>query len=437
MDKPKLSAYRWVILAVVCLVCILANYMQYQVSALAVYLMPMFGIDEAGFSMLLLMPMLTAVFLSIPMGTLGDKLGPKRVVAACMLVAVLGGFLRTFGDSFVLQMISMFMLGAGISALNANLVKIFSVWFMEKTQIAMGFFFGSAGVGVILAQMVAPMFGSVFMSYLTAAIALTVVAVLWIILLKDAPAGVPPMRGGESPVKYFKVAAKSRNVWLIALSYGFSLAACTAFAGFIPQALILSCGVDAVTAGMIASCAALGSIIGSLVGPMICDRLGKWKPYLIITIVIGTLLMVYFWYGVIMSGSIPSLPVLMTVMVASGAFGAINGPIVQAMPYALPDIRGKYAGSAGGLISTIGLLCSYFIPVAVSAAAVGSYVLNLGIESAIFLASGIFILLIPELGPKGAVARKIAEQEQAVSAAGPAAGSEGDTGAGDASTAQA
>lgn len=413
MEKAKLSAYRWMILFVVCLVCILANYMQYQVSALAVQLMPMFSIDEAGFSMLLLMPMLTAVFMSIPMGTLGDKVGPKKVVGVCMIVAVAGGFLRTFGDSFILQLISMFMLGAGISALNANLVKIFSAWFMEKTQIAMGFFFGSAGVGVILAQMVAPLFGSVFMSYFTAAIALTVVTVLWFLLVKNAPAGMPQVAtSGESPLKYFSVAAKSRNVWLVGLSYGFSLAACTAFAGFVPQALILSCGVDPVTAGLIASCAAFGSIIGSLIGPAICNRLGKWKPYLVVTIVIGTLLMVYFWYGVIMSGTIPSLPFLMVVMVLSGAFGAINGPIVQAMPYALPDIRGKYAGSAGGLVSTIGLLCSYFIPVAVSAMAVGSYVLNLGIESLIFLASAVFILLIPELGPKGKVAQEIAKNEQ-------------------------
>ena len=420
MDKPKLSPYRWVVMIVVCLVCVLSNYMQYQVSALAVYIMPMFSIDEAGFSMLMLMPMLTAVFLSIPAGTLGDRIGPKKVVEVCMVIAVLGAFLRTFSDSFALQMVAMFMLGAGISALNSNLVKIFSAWFMEQTQIAMGFFFGSAGLGVILAQMVAPMFGSVFMSYLTAAIALTVVTIIWFIMLKDAPEGSPAAAAapaGESPLKYFKVAAKSRNVWFIAFSYGLSLASCTAFAAFIPQALILSCGVDPVTAGVIASCAAFGSIIGSLIGPMVCARLGKWKPYLVVMMVIGTLLMVYFWAGVIMSGSIPSLPLLMVVMVCSGALGAINGPIVQAMPYALPEIRGKYAGSAGGLISTVGLLLSYFVPVLVSSVAVGSYVLNLGLESAVFLISALFILLIPELGPKGAVAQKIAADEAAAAQA--------------------
>lgn len=419
MDKPKLSPYRWVVMVVVCLVCVLSNYMQYQVSALAVYIMPMYQIDEAGFSMLMLMPMLTAVFLSIPAGTLGDRIGAKKVVEVCMVIAVLGAFLRTFSDSFALQMVSMFMLGAGISALNANLVKLFSAWFMDQTQIAMGFFFGSSGLGVILAQMVAPMFGSVFMSYLTASIALVVLTVIWFIMLKDAPEGTPAMAApaSESPLKHFNVAAKSRNVWFIAFSYGLSLASCTAFAAFIPQALILTCGVDAATAGLIASCAAFGSIIGSLVGPMVCARLGKWKPYLVVMTVISTLFMVYFWAGVVMSGSIPSVPLLMVIQILSGAFGAINGPIVQSMPFALPEIRGKYAGSAGGLISTVGLLLSYFVPVLVSSVAVGSYVLNLGLESGVYLLSALFILLIPELGPKGAVAQKIAADEAAATAA--------------------
>ena len=80
MNTRKSSNYRWVIAAVVCLIGILSNYMQYQISALAVYLMPMLHIDQAGFSTLLLMPMLTAVFLSIPMGTIGDRVGPKKVV---------------------------------------------------------------------------------------------------------------------------------------------------------------------------------------------------------------------------------------------------------------------------------------------------------------------------------------------------------------------
>lgn len=68
--EEKLPSWRWAIVSVVCLLCFMANYMQYQVSALAVEVMPMLNIDTVGFSMLFLVPMLTAVFFSIPLGAL-------------------------------------------------------------------------------------------------------------------------------------------------------------------------------------------------------------------------------------------------------------------------------------------------------------------------------------------------------------------------------
>lgn len=411
MNEKKQSNYRWVIAAVVCLIGILSNYMQYQISALAVYLMPMLHIEPSGFSMLLLMPMLTAVFLSIPMGTVGDRIGPKKVVLGGLAIAVIGAFVRTYGLNFPMQMLSMFLLGAGIAALNANLIKIFSVWFGNQTQIAMGLFYASAGVGVILAQMVAPRF-SVFRSYLIAAIALTIASVLWAILIRDTPKGVSLPPATESPMKYINVAARSRNVWLIALCYGFSMAASTAFAGFIPQTLINNNGFDKTSAGLVASAAALGSIAGSLIGPTISSRLSKWKTYLVCTILVGAVLMTYFWAVVLMLKKTPAVGILVCIMFISGTFGAMNGPIVQAMPYALPEIRGKYAGSAGGLISSVGLLCAYIIPVVISQISGKNYVLNLGLESLIFLLSALFVILIPELGPGGKIAQQIAKEDK-------------------------
>lgn len=416
MDQPKLSSYRWVILVLVCLVCFLSNFMQYQVSALAVYIMPMFEIDEAGFSMLMLMPMLTAVFLSIPMGMLGDRIGPKKVVAACMVVAILGGFLRTFGNSFPVQMLSMFMLGAGISALNANLIKIFGTWFKNKAQLAMGFFYASSSLGVVAANIIAPMIGDVFGNYLGSAIALTVAGTLWLVALRDAPKGETLAISEGGSWAAFKVAAKSKNVWLIGLNYGLCLAAVTAFASLTPQVLVLQCGIDPVTAGTIASAAAIGSLLGELIGGGIGVKLGKWRPFIVVTVLIGALFMTYFWAGVVMPGKVPSVELLIAVQILAGAFGALKGPLVQAMPYALPEIRGKYAGSAGGIIGTIGLLCSYAIPVAVSTITVGNYTMNLAIETLIFALSCVFILMVPELGPKSKIAAEIAEREAAQAA---------------------
>ena len=76
MDKeqlPKLSNYKWVILAIAALMDVISNYVQFQISALATQIMPALHITPPQFSSLLMAPMLIAVFLSIPAGSLADK----------------------------------------------------------------------------------------------------------------------------------------------------------------------------------------------------------------------------------------------------------------------------------------------------------------------------------------------------------------------------
>ena len=125
MKTSTLSPYRWTILIIVCAICFMANFMQYQVSAWGVTVMDMMQTDVAGLTNLMLMPMLTAVFLSIPSGSLADKFGVKRVVSVALTISVAGGFLRSFTlGSVPAQTVAMFLIGFGIAALNANLAKV-------------------------------------------------------------------------------------------------------------------------------------------------------------------------------------------------------------------------------------------------------------------------------------------------------------------------
>lgn len=71
---------------------------------------------------------------------------------------------------------------------------------------------------------------------------------------------------------------------------------------------------------------------------------------------------------------------LWTILVINGFFTAINGPIMQSMPVLLPEIGDKYAGSAGGIVGTISLLMSYFLPIGISAIAGADYTMNMGLE---------------------------------------------------------
>lgn len=391
--EEKLPSWRWAIVSVVCLLCFMANYMQYQVSALAVEVMPMLNIDTVGFSMLFLVPMLTAVFFSIPLGALGDRIGSKKVVTVCTAISVAGGFLRCFTlDSFTMQMTSMFLIGMGISALNANLIKVLGTWFREQTGFAMGLFYAASCVAIVVAQICAGLFGSVFNSYMVAAVVMTISWVLWIVLDRDVPEG-QSLPEPEPVLDYIKVAIKSPGVWLISIGVGFGLASTTAYAGFLPQALQLGKGIDVATAGFMVAIVTVGSFFGCIVGPAFCDKLGKFKGFLIVTTLIGAISMFVTWYT-------PVGFLLWTILVINGFFTAINGPIMQSMPVLLPEIGDKYAGSAGGIVGTISLLMSYFLPIGISAIAGADYTMNMGLESLCFLLSVVPVFFLPELGRK-------------------------------------
>ena len=402
--KTKLSGYRWVVLLCVCLICFMGNFMQYQVSAWGVEVMTVNGIDVAGLTSMMLLPMLAGVVLSIPAGMLADRYGVKNVVTAGLIVAVIGGFVRTLMIGvFPLQMAAMFALGFGIASLNANMTKIFGVWFQQQTSLAVGVYYAASCLAIVLAQSLSTLFPTMYMSFLVAAIVLAIVAVLWIALMRNHPEGVE-VPESEPILKYIKVAAKNKYVWLVSLTYGLTIASTTQFATILPSALELGMGVETQTAGTMAAVITVGSFFACFAAPAYVMWRGKNKPFLIVSTIIGGAIMVVNWF-------VPLGPAMWVVLVLNGFFSALSGPVVEAMIPLLPGVGTKYAGSAGGLNTTIGMLCSYFIPIGISAISGTDFMVNLGICGVLFLCSLITIAFLPETGRKGKLAQESEAQQ--------------------------
>lgn len=246
--------------------------------------------------------------------------------------------------------------------------------------------------------------GTLFISYLIAAIVLAVVAVLWFVLDRDVPEG-ETLPEPEPVTKYLKVAVKSKNVWFIALAYGLTLASTTAYCAILPSALELGRGIETALAGSLAAVITVGSFFACFAGPAYVVKRGKNKPFLIVTTILGAMVMFVNWF-------VPMGAGLWAVLIINGFLTALSGPIIQSMTPQLKEIGIKYAGSAGGIIGTVGLLCSYFIPIVISAIAGDNWVLNLGIESALFLSSLVLIILLPETGIKGKYMQSKSETEE-------------------------
>lgn len=398
-EKEKLPGYRWVVLLAVCLICFMANFMQYQISAWGVEVMDVNGIDVAGLTSMMLLPMLAGVVLSIPAGGLADRYGVKNVVIAGLIVAVIGGYVRTFMiGNYPVQMVAMFMLGFGISCLNANMTKIFGAWFKHQTSLAVGFYYAASCLAIVLAQAFSTLLGTMYMSFLVAAIALTVVALFWIFFMRNTPEGEAAPE--EEPVtKYLAVAMKNKNVWLIALAYGLTLATTTQFCAILPTALELGLGVETATAGSMASVITVGSFLACFAAPAFVIWRGKNKGFLLISTFLGAAVMAINWF-------VPLGPGMWAVLVLNGFLSALSGPVLEAMIPALPGIGTKYAGSAGGLNTTIGVGIAYFLPIGIAAVCGENWVMQFIVCAVLFLASAICIVLLPETGPKGKLAQE-------------------------------
>ncbi|MDF7682265.1 MFS transporter [Lactobacillus sp. ESL0679] len=385
---PVLSSYRWVILGIIALMDMISNYTQFQISALATQIMPQLHISTAQFSSLLMAPMLVAVFLSIPSGMLADKFGAKRVVTIGCIVSVIGAYGRLFAHSFITMMLVLMMFGVYMALLNANTIKIFSTWFKQDTNVAMGIFFASASIGITLSQLTNSLFANVQAAYIFSSTVLLVLTVLWILLVKDTPEGEPVPKS-EPVTKYLSVVVKSKKTWLVGITGGIGSAATMSFTGILPQALINGRGVAVASAGAIASVATIGSLLGSLIAPAVTNNLNKAKPFMLLTRIVAAISIFATWF-------VPMGGLMMANLVIGGFFGAANGPLMQGMVAAFPEIGPKYAGSAGGLVGTIQLLLSYIFTVIISAIAGQNFMVTFGIQAVLTAATMIFITILPD-----------------------------------------
>lgn len=166
------------------------------------------------------------------------------------------------------------------------------------------------------------------------------------------------------------------------------MGASEAFSGILPQAFAAR-GMTPAAAGVVASVATIGSLAGSLFGPAIINKAKKAKPMMIVITALGGLLMAITWY-------IPLGMPLSIALILGGVFGAMTGPIMQAMPITFPEIGPKNAGSAGGLVGTVSLLLSFFLPVIISSIAGKNYALTFIIQGLVFVVQIIVLAVLPD-----------------------------------------
>ena len=318
------------------------------------------GLDLVQIGLIWGISSLPSVMMLLVWGALGDRLGPKRILAAgAVLVGALGA-LRGMAYDFSSLLVTVLLLGCVSSLVPMNTIKACGMWFpsrqlglangVSSMGMAFGFMFGS----MISATILSPWLdGWRNVLFFYGAIAI-VLSVPWL-FVKSTPGGATTIRQtGAIPIpQALRQVARIRKVWwlgLIMLSVGGCIQGTL---GYLPLYL-RGQGWLASSADSAASTFHLASML--LVVPIAVwsDRLGSRRRVLLVAVLaiilgVGSLSMV--------NGIAVWLAVAMVGMVRDGFMGVFITLIIET-----EGIGATYAGTATGMVMSMSAFGSLLAP---------------------------------------------------------------------------
>jgi nitrate/nitrite transporter NarK len=399
VSKPVLLPYRWVILIVSILAGFIGSYAQFQLPPLAYKLMPALHMSSSQFAALMGGPMTGSMFICILGGTLADRYGVKKIVTVGLILAVIGCTFRyavtSFWPFFFLTVLS----GLASGLLVSNLAKLFGAWFLPEQ---MGTMMGIYMIGPMLAQFLGtattPLFPSDASAFIFSGVVCLVILIIWLIFAKNKPEGAPELPV-LLPTQYLGKAARSKSVWLAGAAMFLIMGSMMTFTSFLPNVLHELRGISPEQAAVYGSLATFGAVFGSFMGPMICKRMGVMKPYLIMISLLGAVAVFWSW-------QLPIGPAFVIAVILAGFLQSAISPPLFALPMLLPEIGPVYAGSAGGIISTLQVTGAVVVPTFVITKLAGPSVTVLfGLAALCLILIVIPALFLPELGSRALAAR--------------------------------
>lgn len=360
--ENKKSSNKGIVIAILCfMIFFIGMYGEYQITPVAGDLMASLGIGQAEYMKLLTFCMFPALFLSIISGSLCDRFGIKRTVGIFLIVSTVGIAGRYFFTTkYVPLLICSTALGLGCMMLTATNAKILGAHFSpEKLGSVIGIVSAANTIGMFLAQSTTALLPSVKVAFLIAGVISILITICWFLLIKEPKAAegmpdAPTVSIGES----IKVCFKNKFLWFGGLALCCVMTGQVILSGNLPQVLVSSRGFTEASAGSVSSMYMIGCIIGNLCGPIMFYRLkssGAKRAFLTVAaLIIGA--------GVAFCWLIPNTVIMCVALALTGACVSTIIPIFFAMPFSLPEIGPKYAGTAGGFQATVQILGATVVP---------------------------------------------------------------------------
>ena len=290
--------------------------------------------------------------LQLPVGVMLDRWGPRRMLAAAITIAALGGALFASADTVALAYLGRLLVGAGCAVGFVGTLTLATQWFpperfafLTGMTMLVGMLGGVAGQGPLAAAVEA--LGWRETLWLAATLGAVLAASIWLVV-RDQPPGAPAAIRGSSPgpdllADLRAILSGSQN-WVIALHAGATAAPMLAYGALwgVPH-LGQAYGFSRPVAAASASLVLIGWAAGAPLAGWISDRLARRRPVLIV----GALLSLLFWPALLYT---PGLP-----REAAGcllfAVGMTSGAMIVSYAVAREFAPARASGASIGLIN--------------------------------------------------------------------------------------
>lgn len=316
----------------------------------------------------------------IPAGALGDKFGPRKVLAVIISFWAVFTALTGMARQYVALLLTRFFFGAGEAGAFPNISKAVYSWIPVKERgLVQGINFSGSRIGAAFALPLVAVIISSFgwrTTFLLQGSVGILIAVLWFTLFRNKPEEHPGV--GEQEKKYImetrqKVSLSatesltgkklfgSKNVWLAMLQYfgsNFTFFFCLTW--LFPH-LKSKYNLDMVETGIYASAPLMAGAVGNWFSGWLVDRIyrsGHWKMSRRLPAVIGFSLVIAGLISSVYTTNIGANIIFLSVAI----FGA-DMTLSPSWSFCI-DIGKEYSGSVSGTMNMAGNLGSFITALA-------------------------------------------------------------------------
>ena len=337
-NKNNISSYRWIVLFVFIIVALMSQLLWLTFAPITSEVSSIYQVSVFDISLLSLVWPIVFVITAIPVGIFIDKYGFTRSVALGSFFLAVFSIMRIFSlnleYNFILLIIA--QTGAAISQpfIFGSITKLAGSWFPEDE---LGIATGLGTIGLFMGMMVALVLSPIlFLSfgfpmllliygYLSCAAFL-----LFIIFAKEGPFVIDVDSKSTFSFHEFLMLSKKRSFLILEFGFFVVVGGFTAIMTWIEQILQSLHGIGIDEAGLLGGILIIGGILGSIILPAASDKMKTLKPFILIDLLIGTILL--FFIGII--GNVAILALLFFI---TGFF------LMSALPLVL-DLSTHFSG---------------------------------------------------------------------------------------------